>query len=367
MTSQSATQVPPIKLKFSLNSKPGPSTSVPAATPAPVVISRKGKAKAVISDGDHTQGSPSFVLKVLGANPDAVIETSEKPSQDTSSKPVIKLYPPSHRPTTPLRAPFIAKDGAPEAGSSTVRSPSPIAEPGRHTVSTVYPSPRASTPAINPSSSSEAALETTPIPTRPITTTPEASTALRTPKTGRKSTGRAKGSKVNPKTRPSAIPPRLLSTDPSTPRSLPAPSLPDESLAPSEGTVVKAELGAEDDTGPDPISLPLLPSAAQVSTPKDDGEEFDTPVTGKGKGGGRWMRLRRPLRELLGRIMVELRRKDEVRLSFASAYRSAARWHPLLREVGTADIYFLVCPVWRPWYVCLFMPMCAADQMLQST
>jgi hypothetical protein len=79
------------------------------------------------------------------------------------------------------------------------------------------------------------------------------------------------------------------------------------------------------------------------------------------------MRLRRPLRELLGRIMVELRRKDEVRLSFASAYRSAARWHPLLREVGTADIYFLVCPVWRPWYVCLFMPMCAADQMLQST
>lgn len=67
------------------------------------------------------------------------------------------------------------------------------------------------------------------------------------------------------------------------------------------------------DNDPDPISLTMSPSAAQVATPKENAEETDTPVTGKGKGGGRWLRLRRPLRELLEKIMFELRRKDEVR------------------------------------------------------
>lgn len=47
-------------------------------------------------------------------------------------------------------------------------------------------------------------------------------------------------------------------------------------------------------------------------TPNGDDVVIDTPPTGKGKGGGRWMRLKRPIKELAGRIMIELRRKDEV-------------------------------------------------------
>jgi hypothetical protein len=59
--------------------------------------------------------------------------------------------------------------------------------------------------------------------------------------------------------------------------------------------------GAGYEGSPDPLSLP--------ATPAD--EEGGTPY-GRGRAGTKWVRLRKPLKELLGKIMVELRRRDEV-------------------------------------------------------
>ena len=67
---------------------------------------------------------------------------------------------------------------------------------------------------------------------------------------------------------------------------------------------VKEELdidGEGYEGSPDPLSLP--------ATPAD--EEGGTPY-GRGRAGTKWVRLRKPLKELLGKIMVELMRRDEV-------------------------------------------------------
>jgi hypothetical protein len=93
-------------------------------------------------------------------------------------------------------------------------------------------------------------------------------------------------------------------------------SSPSLSQTPIAETPVKLEPGNEDEDQ-DPLSAPLSPS---VDTPEANttpmsletpAEEVETPL-GRGRTGGRWMRVKRPLKELLNKIMAELRKKDEV-------------------------------------------------------
>ena len=81
--------------------------------------------------------------------------------------------------------------------------------------------------------------------------------------------------------------------------------------------IEEEEMGAEEAEEAkeaDPLSQMGSPSAMEA-TPKNESMEVETPETATTRGGGRWMRLKRPLRELLARIMGELRRKDEVGVS----------------------------------------------------
>lgn len=65
---------------------------------------------------------------------------------------------------------------------------------------------------------------------------------------------------------------------------------------------------------PDPLSLPMSPLPTGSETPggsiPDEGD--------RGRPAVKWVRTKKPLRDLLGKIMVELRRKDEVSLASAS-------------------------------------------------
>lgn len=53
---------------------------------------------------------------------------------------------------------------------------------------------------------------------------------------------------------------------------------------------------------PDPLSMPMTPGEAG---------EHDTPLA-KGRVGVRWARTKKPMKEVMGKIMIELRRRDEV-------------------------------------------------------
>lgn len=67
-----------------------------------------------------------------------------------------------------------------------------------------------------------------------------------------------------------------------------------------------------DDVKEDPISVAMSPSADEVTTPRGDYGLLETPVTGRGKTGGVWKRIKKPLGELLNKLTAELRRRDEV-------------------------------------------------------
>lgn len=184
---------------------------------------------------------------------------------------------------------------------------------------------------VRPESPSSEAGPSTMHVLPPAKSRPKAANANASPSTpAQKSTKQSKGaskSKAKPpaRSRPSAIPPRLLSQTPTTPKPMPPPSLPETPPAAAEVPVKlewqdspAAASPSVDDGSPsaDPISLPLSPAgmmAEEAATPGRDGEgEVDTPTTRGGKTGGRWLRTKRPLRELVTKIIGEMKRKDEV-------------------------------------------------------
>lgn len=108
------------------------------------------------------------------------------------------------------------------------------------------------------------------------------------------------------KSRPSAIPPHLATT-PKTPAIALSPS-----AASTPGSDVNVKLEHFDDD-PDPLSLPMSPSATATTpyydnygTPTREGS-VETPTT-----RGKWKRVRRPFKELADKVLQEMRRKDEV-------------------------------------------------------
>jgi len=144
--------------------------------------------------------------------------------------------------------------------------------------------------------------------------TPTTSTG--TPSKSQKSTNtpsssKSKSSKARPKSakktkRPTAIPPHLLPSTPSTPK--PSPPLPFHET-PSPGVAVVKQEDVEMYTGGSPSVEP-----EQMNTPGGDGmevEESGTPTTAQ-KQSVRWMRLKRPLREHATKIVADLIKRDEV-------------------------------------------------------
>ncbi|KAK4689729.1 hypothetical protein P7C73_g378, partial [Tremellales sp. Uapishka_1] len=136
----------------------------------------------------------------------------------------------------------------------------------------------------------------TPLPSMPASTstssTPQAQPQSKSkPKPKAKTKVKAKGKAK------SAIPQRLYSSISTPSRSIP-PSSATSTPASTPGTEVKSE---PMEMSPDPLVLPLDGGGG--------GEDRDTPE--RGRAQVKWMRLKKPLRELGGKIMVELRRRDE--------------------------------------------------------
>jgi hypothetical protein len=148
-----------------------------------------------------------------------------------------------------------------------------------------------------------------------VLSTPTTSTS--TPSKSQKSTNTPSSSKSNSKSkakpksakktkRPTAIPPHLLPSTPSTPK--PSPPLPFRDT-PSPGISVVKQEDVEMYTGGSPSVEP-----EQINTPAGDGmdvEESGTPTTAQ-KQSVRWMRLKRPLREHATKIVADLIKRDEV-------------------------------------------------------
>lgn len=159
------------------------------------------------------------------------------------------------------------------------------------------------------------------------------STAVNTPTKPSKATkstpakGKSKA-KAKPKgKRPSAIPKRLQSSAPSTPKPpLPLPMLDTPSPIPyNEGVFVKTEEGEGE--GSPGVGSPATPqaydeSALQTPMTGENGSpftgEYGTPTTAQ-KQSARWMKIKRPMRELGTKILADLVRRDEVGSEFRVA------------------------------------------------
>ncbi|TYJ52835.1 hypothetical protein B9479_006558 [Cryptococcus floricola] len=125
-------------------------------------------------------------------------------------------------------------------------------------------------------------------------TQPQRQKTASTKKVGRPSTKK----KVTVAKRPSAIPPRLLATSSATPSRQMAPTMPETPTL--DGT----------STSPDVLSLPLSPSSQGLEFGSPQPFEEETPS----RRAVKWSRTKKPLKELLQKIMIELRKKDEYAL-----------------------------------------------------
>lgn len=140
-------------------------------------------------------------------------------------------------------------------------------------------------------------------PANPITSSGSASKVQTSPgkKSSVKKSAKPSASKKKPgPKRPSAIPQRLLSSTSTTP-SKPSAAIPETP------TQVKDE---PEDLSPASSSIPPA-EITNLSTPsQQDGDEN----SGTGKRPVKWMRVKKPLKELLQKIMVEIRKKDDYAL-----------------------------------------------------
>lgn len=158
-------------------------------------------------------------------------------------------------------------------------------------------------------------MELAPTPSRAI------ETPSRSPKAAKLNSAKGKGkAKTKTKTkgkRPSAIPKRLQSSGPSTPK----PPVPLEMLdtpSPIPGEVdVKMEEGEEGSPAFGSPSTPQTYDESGLQTPGtgENGSpftgEYGTPATAQ-KQSARWMKIKKPMRELGAKILADLVRRDEV-------------------------------------------------------
>ncbi|WVW82381.1 hypothetical protein I302_104388 [Kwoniella bestiolae CBS 10118] len=300
MTALTTPKVAPIKIKLSLGSKlANPSPSTPASAPAPAPSTptltlttggKKGKDKSVQQDEP--------ISTPIGA------EGSKK--KKGKSK-----VPPSSTPVNEISL-NDEPQSQPQAGPSRITIHNPSSLLGHQAVPT--PQEFTATPQAVPSTPTPPARGRPP---KTSTSTIKKTQSKSTPRSAKASTSTAKSRKSTSK--PSAIPSRLLSESISTPS---RPSLPLSETS-YETPSNNISLNSSEVTSPDPLSLPLSPSAINgelpsVGTPQQQnglGDETQTPQSGRGhRTGGKWMRIKRPLKELLNRTLVEMRRKDDYAL-----------------------------------------------------
>ncbi|RXK42486.1 hypothetical protein M231_00040 [Tremella mesenterica] len=159
--------------------------------------------------------------------------------------------------------------------------------------------------------------------------------------------------------RPSAIPTRLLSSTPTTPR-LPITTLPPDTpdqlrTTKDESPSVKIEFGnfVSDDheQSPDPISFShsvspsRVPPETALSTPHAERQVTPTTAPLTSKSVNKWARLKKPLKELLSKIMIELRRRDEydlfslpVNLDIYTDYLDIVGGEDQIMDLGTMQM-----------------------------
>jgi hypothetical protein len=337
----------PIKLKLSLSGPSGvagagagagagatPTPSTPQAGPSSypgsglssIPSSRKGKTKAtgksLLSDLSDLAATPSTpVIKSKGGKANV-----SKTQGTAGTGPIIKVKPPIPPPISTVVPPEVTEEdegyehgpgssaaaggswangnGDPVIGSTESSSPFPLPPSFAHPADT--PTHHSSGPSGPSTPSTPAASSSTPSK-RPSKSKPRPS----------------KSSRPVGRPRKSVIPPHVLSAS-STPKvpPTPLPSTPTPSAEQfHQPHSVKLEPG-EDDEEADPLAEPLSPS---INTPEANqtpysagtpGEEVNTPAS-RGRTGAKWQRVKKPLKDLLNKIMTELRRKDEVGRDFA--------------------------------------------------
>lgn len=276
MTNQAKDKIAPIKLKLSLSSALQSPTTRPDA-------SVKGKGKAVEENGGGGH-LPPVRLKLSQGLIRSISSHNNEPSTPTSH----------------------GTETGPKV--STVNGASGLATP-----STPNTLPESSTP-----SSSQSSRKKNGVSTPSVT---KHGKVLGRPRGSTKKSKLSATPKASPSTKPSAVPPRLLSSGPSTPRVPPlTPSTPIRTSLPSvspipDGVQVKQE---PDNDDVDPLSTPLSPSAMEMRTP---GPEVPVEQLSSNHAyipkatGGAVKRIKRPMKELMNKVMVELRRKDDVSVS----------------------------------------------------
>jgi bromodomain-containing protein 7/9 len=239
-----------------------------------------------------------------GQNQESSIDAKGTPGKSSSTPKKGNKAPQHARSGLPVQNGHTA---TPEAGPSRLKGASPL--------------PSSSTPL------SRTALD----PGDSITAVPSIQTPSRSPQpTPKSSTTKSKGkSKAKPKTtkqakKPTAIPTRLLTSAPSTPRP-PIPLPLHETPSPGAFTEVKQEDVDVESGTPHTGSPSVEPD--QLITPGGeamDPEEIGTPTTAQ-KQSVRWMRIKRPLREHATKIVADLVKRDEVSLCVPKNTTSADR------------------------------------------
>ncbi|WVF70522.1 hypothetical protein IAT40_005312 [Kwoniella sp. CBS 6097] len=317
----STPRVAPIKLKLNLGGKLGasssnntPSTPTPAfsshnTTETPTAASRKGKGRAKALQVDAAQDDPvSTPVKASGK------KKATKSTKISLSIPALSASNNREHSESENNA---QEDEQPEAGPSRPRSATPQQPIEVDEAEEVVVDGAEDDPAVTSPASRAAQSPVTPAPA--LKATPKSRGRPSSSKRTAKFTPKGRLNKAKARARPSAIPSHLQSeiSTPATPSALSQSVLLPET--PDGQRSIKLE--SSENTSPDPLSLPMSPSAAGYgtgeipSTPQGDGgDDVATPATGRGRRGGRWMRVKRPLKELLNRIMTEIRKKDDYAL-----------------------------------------------------
>ncbi|WWC58650.1 uncharacterized protein I303_101194 [Kwoniella dejecticola CBS 10117] len=313
MTSGQAPKVAPIKLKLSLGPRPKsnppptptPGPSTPTPTPTIKLHTKKGKEKS--------QPPPDDSRLAIASK---TVETGEpsRPKKNGKSK------------ETPVDAVSVTNGDLQDdisinadhhAGPSkiTLPAPSPDVQPQNPTKEVKVEPPA--------EAHSQISVPTTPVSTPKPKLARGSATKKSTPRTSTKGTrGSARNQKAGIRGRPSAIPSRLLSESAvSTPFKTSSIPHSDQHQGQNDFETPTADnsLDNSEATSPDPLAGPFTPSAyndspsVSMGTPLGEGYD-DTPQSRGHRTGGRWMRIKRPLKELANRVLVEMRRKDDYAL-----------------------------------------------------
>ncbi|WRT64215.1 uncharacterized protein IL334_001144 [Kwoniella shivajii] len=319
MVTPSTPKIPPIKIKLSLGSKLVAPTVPPTPTSNPLIASsssssstpiltlttsKKGKAKAIIENVDNTEQDETI------HTPNTVDERGKKKK---SKSKVASPYPPSNEKSHANSTHSHNENGDEHVNEENQAGPSKI--------EISNPAPSSIHPVQIPAEQHDIQSYDQPVTPKPShkAKSSKPSTSKKSSSTPRSSKATSKSSKAA-RSKPSAIPSRLLSE---ALTSVPPSSSKISTYAPtsvipvSEDPETPIKLEYSEATSPDPLSLPVSPSAyhgdSLTHTPQNENYD-DTPQSGRGRTGGRWMRIKRPLKELLNKLLIEMRRKDDYAL-----------------------------------------------------